>query len=120
MRKLRGFNSAERRREWRTLVWLRGVLRLFVAGCLVVVPLQALSARAQTRRRTPAAKAQAGDAARAHEEAAASLVRAVELLQAGERGEAQPPRRRAPSAGPRRSHAPPPLGGLLHPPGPPP
>src|SRR2546423_14100300 len=101
MRKLRGFNSAERRREWRTLVWLRGVLRLFVAGCLVVVPLQALSARAQTRRRTPAAKAQAGDAARAHEEAAASLVRAVELLQAGEGGEGEPPARRAPSGGAR-------------------
>src|SRR2546423_11876845 len=115
MRKLRGFNSAERRREWRTLVWLRGVLRLFVAGCLVVVPLQALSARAQTRRRTPAAKAQAGDAARAHEEAAASLLRPVELLPAGGRGEGAPPVRRPPSAEPRRAGARALLGGILAP-----
>src|SRR5256714_2633356 len=106
MRNLHDNNQAERRRRKRrrTLACLRDVLRLSVAVCFIV-SLQALGAWAQTRRRTPAAKAQTGDATRAGGEAAASLARAVELLQAGRRDEAEPLVRRALSAEPRNADA---------------
>src|SRR5947209_2785701 len=120
MRKLHDDNQAEHWEQGRrTLVRFHDVLRLFAAtgllavlrpaaaACLIIVSTHALNtpSQAQTRRRTQAANAQSGSGERAGEEAAASLVRAVELLQAGRRDEAEPLVRRALSVEPRSADA---------------